>query len=580
MKKFSNSLRILYHKFSRSIETIVVIILYMTTFTLAVLGARFVYTNMAEMVDTRNEEQYINEIEAYTDRLEVVIKKTSCNLKYLGPVLLTIDEDLFYKQTHDLYEIIDPMHKMIMSVTYININGEEELSVAFGMDKEGHYLPVNSNTLHATKPYFTEAVNLNFEEVYLSPITLKMKDGVVMTPNIPIIHFSTPVFENDEVVGVITLTMNVLPPFSGIKANPEFENENIFMINQDGDYISHKDPKALFAFANDNNRNLFTEVPELKDAIFGEENVLQVDDYYYFWNEIPLTDTLNANITETSSDQVKALQKDQDSWFIAYRIPADQLNAEKQGLFVQTVTFTVGFLTLLTIGVSLISSSLRKTHKSRLIIKKLNNVLVVINKVLRHDLSEKFNNIKYDLELLHKDPSQLDKITEGQKAAESGLALVEEMKELEEMIKADETRKEVDLYALMNEITSKYNNSGVKFEIIGQGKAYTDQALRAVTENIITNALKNGKTETIVIQIEEVLGGIQLKIVDDGLGISEENKEILISEDGEMSKTPNRQGLSLFIISQTISRYGGKVWIEDNEPQGTIISIYLPHKSN
>jgi len=580
MKQISNSLRILYHKFSRSIEGIIVTTLYITTFTLAILGARFVYTNMAKMIDTRNEEQYINEIEAYTDRLEVVIKKTSCNLKYLGPVLLTIDDDLFYKQAHDLYEIIDPHHKMIQSISYINTNGEEKLSFAFGTDYEGHVLPMKTDILHTTKNYFTKAIGLNFEEIYISPITLKVKNGAVVEPNIPIVHFSTPVFENDKVVGVIMLTMNVTPPFSGIKENPEFKNENLFMINQNGDYISHNDPKALFGFANNNKRNLFTEVPELKEAVFGEEQVIQIDDYYYFWNKIPLIDVLNPNIIETSSNQIKSLQNEQNSWFVIYRIPAKQLNIEKRGLFIQIVIFTSGFLTLLTIGGSLVSSSLRKTHKSRLVIKKLNNVLLVINKALRQDLSEKFNSIKYNLEVLDKDSSQLDKITNGKKVAESGITLINEMKDLEDMIKAGKERKEIDLYALMTDITSKYTNSGIQFEIIGQGKAFTDQALRAVTENIINNSIKSGKTKTITIQIEGVLGGIQVKIIDDGLGISEENKEILISDNEKIAKDSNRQGLGLFIISQTISRYGGKIWIEDNEPQGTIISIYLPHKSN
>jgi two-component system sensor histidine kinase/response regulator len=73
-----------------------------------------------------------------------------------------------------------------------------------------------------------------------------------------------------------------------------------------------------------------------------------------------------------------------------------------------------------------------------------------------------------------------------------------------------------------------------------------------------------------------------ISVKDDGIGISEENKEKLFRNDIHFSsrgtKNETGTGLGLLLCKELIEKHQGKIWIESELNQGTEIFISLPEK--
>lgn len=85
-----------------------------------------------------------------------------------------------------------------------------------------------------------------------------------------------------------------------------------------------------------------------------------------------------------------------------------------------------------------------------------------------------------------------------------------------------------------------------------------------------------------MIKIEAGLVGkhIHISVSDEGVGLSEEermnlfNKEIRSSHLG--TKGEMGTGFGLGIVKNYVDLYGGKIWVSQNFPKGTVFKVELP----
>ena len=101
--------------------------------------------------------------------------------------------------------------------------------------------------------------------------------------------------------------------------------------------------------------------------------------------------------------------------------------------------------------------------------------------------------------------------------------------------------------------------------------------------NLIGNAIKFTKTGKIELSVffnpDKML---LFSISDTGIGISEENKQIIFDEfrqiDGTTSKKYSGTGLGLAISKKIIDLLGGKIWVASIEGEGSVFSFTIPAK--
>ncbi len=206
-----------------------------------------------------------------------------------------------------------------------------------------------------------------------------------------------------------------------------------------------------------------------------------------------------------------------------------------------------------------------ESHKR---IEDLNDTLRFINKMLRHDVMNNLTSALAYLEIFRESGKEeyLDKVG---KLIQSAVKIIKSIGDIESSLRGE--LKAVNIRDVVRDIASKYN---FEINIRGNCTAMVDDSIYSVIGNIIDNAIRHSKTDRIDIEISTENGYCEIRIADYGVGIPNEIKE-RIFEEGFRFGNSGSTGLGLYIVKKIIDYYGGKIWVEDNRPKGSVFVIRL-----
>lgn len=102
--------------------------------------------------------------------------------------------------------------------------------------------------------------------------------------------------------------------------------------------------------------------------------------------------------------------------------------------------------------------------------------------------------------------------------------------------------------------------------------------LQMLTSNLIENAVKySPQNSTIRVALKEETDCIILKIADEGLGISDEEKKKIFQKfyrvGNENTRKTKGSGLGLYLCKEIILQHRGKIAVDNNIPKGTIFTV-------
>ncbi|MGC9307243.1 MAG: PAS domain-containing sensor histidine kinase [Thermoplasmatota archaeon] len=203
-------------------------------------------------------------------------------------------------------------------------------------------------------------------------------------------------------------------------------------------------------------------------------------------------------------------------------------------------------------------------------IDRLNNTLRLINKIMRHDLINHLNIAESALEL-YEEEGDISLCEKARSRMIQGMQLIQRMRELESLVGSGGTLR---LYDLRDVVEEAVADCPLDYSIEGHGVVLADDALYSVVENIVRNAVEHADADSLDIDIIRNDDTIDLRIADDGRGIPDDLKE-KVSEEQYSYGSAGGTGLGLYIVKQTIERYGGSISIQDNEPHGAVVTVSL-----
>ncbi|MCQ2373645.1 MAG: sensor histidine kinase, partial [Phascolarctobacterium sp.] len=101
---------------------------------------------------------------------------------------------------------------------------------------------------------------------------------------------------------------------------------------------------------------------------------------------------------------------------------------------------------------------------------------------------------------------------------------------------------------------------------------------------LLDNAIKYSEPNTeINFSLTAQKNNVLIKIADQGIGIKPEDKEQIFERFYRVDKARSRSmgglGLGLSLAKAIVNQHNGKIWIEDNKPQGSIFNVQLPKHS-
>lgn len=111
---------------------------------------------------------------------------------------------------------------------------------------------------------------------------------------------------------------------------------------------------------------------------------------------------------------------------------------------------------------------------------------------------------------------------------------------------------------------------------IPSGPVRANELLDSVFRNLLINAIIHNDSETpeISVAADERDETIQVRIADDGPGIPDERKEEIFGK-GKKGLESAGSGIGLYLVSTLLDQFGGDVWVEDNEPRGSVFVVEL-----
>lgn len=202
--------------------------------------------------------------------------------------------------------------------------------------------------------------------------------------------------------------------------------------------------------------------------------------------------------------------------------------------------------------------------------KELQEVMSILNRMLRHDVKNKLQIIVSYVEayMMKRDEAYLEKVFE---AVEEINKYLDKVREIDRALSAgSEQLKPVNVRKVVEEVLKFYD---IPAKIQGSGVALADDVLYSVIDNIVNNAIKHGKTEKIDVYIDRMEDEVEIRIVDYGVGIPAEAKKKIF--EGYNLTLKEKTGLGLYIVKKVVERYGGRVWVEDTKPKGATFVIRL-----
>ena len=104
-----------------------------------------------------------------------------------------------------------------------------------------------------------------------------------------------------------------------------------------------------------------------------------------------------------------------------------------------------------------------------------------------------------------------------------------------------------------------------------------------VIENLINNALKFApKNSTVEVKTKKEENFIVVEVIDNGVGLTEEEARIAFDKNEKLSNTPtggeSSSGLGLWIVRKFVEKHNGRVWITSKKGTGSTFAFKIPIK--
>lgn len=144
-------------------------------------------------------------------------------------------------------------------------------------------------------------------------------------------------------------------------------------------------------------------------------------------------------------------------------------------------------------------------------------------------------------------------------------------------------REEFDLSLLITSITNNFReipgHPEISLNIADNIKLKGDKnALRILLDNLLENAVKYSPKELpISISLRENSDNITLKVVDQGIGIPDQEKQKVFQKfyrsGNEETRNTKGTGLGLYLVNYIVKQHNGTIRVLDNQPTGAIFEV-------
>jgi PAS domain S-box-containing protein len=209
----------------------------------------------------------------------------------------------------------------------------------------------------------------------------------------------------------------------------------------------------------------------------------------------------------------------------------------------------------------------------------------VLNRILRHNLRNGLTVISGRAKLLIEADSE--QITSNARTILSSASDLQRLtsytKDLSDMIGThDAAQHHHELAALVKKqvdgLADKYPDTEFDLNLCSESTVMATPKLALAVEHVITNAAEHNDSESPYVEITTRPASsereyVELIVADNGPGIPRQEREVLLEGDEEPIK--HGSGLGLWIVNWVVTRSGGYIKFDTNDPRGSQVMLHL-----
>lgn len=209
--------------------------------------------------------------------------------------------------------------------------------------------------------------------------------------------------------------------------------------------------------------------------------------------------------------------------------------------------------------------------------------LVLLNRIVRHDVVNHLQVIAGVADQIddHADSDAESAVARLQRTTDDAIELTERMRKFVDIFAgdADRDRRAIDLGRVLSAQAENARDVFPQAEIrLGpypDVEVLADELLSTIFHNLITNAIKhNDGDPTVEISGSVTDDRVRIRIADDGPGVEPGRMDGLLERN--YAPDGSSEGVGLYLVATLVDHYDGDVWVERNDPRGSVFVVELP----
>jgi PAS domain S-box-containing protein len=237
-----------------------------------------------------------------------------------------------------------------------------------------------------------------------------------------------------------------------------------------------------------------------------------------------------------------------------------------------------------TLGTLLVIRDITTRKKAQRQLEEQRDNLEVLNQVVRHDIRNDMTVILGRAEMLedHVDEAGREHLESVLDATEGVIELTQTARDLAETMLSSEADVEpVRLTGHLGDpvesARSEFPEAVVTADEIPDARVRGNELLEAVFRNLIRNAIIHNDEQQPEVHVSTTVdeGTATVAVADNGPGIPDDRREAIFGK-GEKGLDSPGTGIGLYLVQTLLDQYGGDVWVEDNDPEGSVFVVELP----
>jgi len=205
--------------------------------------------------------------------------------------------------------------------------------------------------------------------------------------------------------------------------------------------------------------------------------------------------------------------------------------------------------------------------------------LTVLNRILRHNVRNQLDVVLANAGRVSEEPLR----TGIRDSATELVELSDKAREAERIMDESTGAPErVDLVAVATDVADEYQSAAPDCDVTVDGPSELvilshRTVVRTLLSELVENAVTHTEEPPARVEVTVRASGEQMAAVvvaDDGPGIPDHEREVLVEETEAQLK--HGHGIGLWLVKWSVTRLGGEISIEENDPEGSVVRVRLP----